>query len=55
MPVKYYLSYINVTKVTTYPCMPFHKLNVIMLKGTAHPLDKKQKKKFTILCYFVVL
>ena len=57
MPLKYYHSYINVTKVTTYPCMPFSQMeNVTMLQRYSPSTCKKNRKKmFITLCYFVLL
>ena len=49
MPVKYYLSYINVTKVTTYPGIPFSQIecyNVTALQPVHLP--KTRKNMFTI-------
>ena len=51
MPLKYYLSYINVTKVTTHPCMPFSLMeNVTMLlRYSPSTCQKPDKNMFTIL------
>ena len=58
MPLKYYHSYINVRKVTTYPCMPFSRMeNVTMLQlhSPSTGQKKTEKNMFAIISYFVVL
>ena len=51
MLLKYYLSYINVTKVTTYPCMPFSRMeNVTMLQRYSPSTCQEPEKYVKLVC-----
>ena len=55
MPLKYYLSYINVTKVITYPCMPFSRMENVTMSlryspSTCQKPDKKYVYYLKLVC-----